>query len=354
MINGAGVSVPTEGGCRGPPQMRRDTASRVAPTASVAVMFDKAWSDREAWRAAGRSDAQLDAALRAGKIVPVTRGVHLPAGNADRWQQCSAVLSTQDQDAVISRRTAALVHDFPWMPQVWAAGAVCLDAPREDTTRSARAGVDRRLSLHLPEDVVDWRGLRVSSIARTAADLARYEPRFVVVPIIDGLLTQERCTREELIAVLDRMHRIRYSRRARGMIDESREGAASPRETTTRLGIVAAGLPVPDVNLIIREWDRVMAQGDLGYWRWMIWIEYDGFETHRDRRLFGVDPRKDRWLGGRGWNVMRLPNDDHRDPRAFHEQLAIAIADAPARIAALPASRSPELAAARRLLGIDQ
>ena len=48
---------------------------------------------------------------------------------------------------------------------------------------------------------------------------------------------------------------------------------------------------------------QILAQGDLGYWRWMIWIEYDGEEYHALRRFDGRDQRKDRWLSRRGWEV---------------------------------------------------
>jgi hypothetical protein len=315
-------------------------------------MAEPAWRDREALRALGWSDQRIDTELRRGSCRPVARGAHLPLIVADDlWQRCGAALTTQHPVAAISRRTAAVALDFPWLPGDWATATdICVDAPREDLTRSSRRGLSRRLSALPPEDIDVWRDLRITNHPRTAVDLARYEQRSVVVPILDWLLTEEVCTREQLRAVCDRMVRVQRVRRARQFIDLARAGVASPRETHTRLRITDAGLPEPDVNLEITCDGVVLAQGDLGYWRWLIWIEYDGKEWHDPRRARGDDQNKDRWLSRRGWEVMRLVNRDYHQPSVFLSQLADAIRDAPARIAALDPSRSPEARAARLLL----
>jgi len=319
-------------------------------------MTEPAWRDRRQLRSDGWTNGRLDNAIERGRLHAVTHGALLPATEfASLWQRCGAALSTQHPSAAISRRSAALAQQIPWLPDDWATSdLICVDAPREDLTRSARRGLDRRLSALPAEDVELWRGLRVTTDARTGVDIARYEPRHVAVPILDWLLTQQRCTREDMVYVIDRMVRVPHVRRARQFVDLARIGVASPRETHTRLQMLDACLPDPDVNLEILLDGTVVAQGDLGYWRWLIWIEYDGREFHEMRRFFGDDQTKDRWLGRRGWEVFRLTNKDHYSPSGFHRQLRAAIAEAPARIAALSPTRSPEVAAARVSLGIDQ
>ena len=318
-------------------------------------MPEPQWQLRSNLTAAGKSRVAIDGIVRSGAAVPCFRGVLLPEhATGDLWQRCGAALSTQHPEAMIGRETSALVHNFPWRPDSWAVRAICVDAPREDTTRSSRRGLDRRLSAIPPEDVWSWGGLRVASIARTAIDIARYHPRGLVLPILDGLLTQERCTRAELLECVDRMVRVPHVQRARQMVGDAREGVASPRETHTRLRIIDAGLPEPDVNLLIERGQQILAQGDLGYWRWMIWIEYDGEEYHALRRFDGRDQRKDRWLIRRGWEVIRLTNEDHHSPAEFLGQLEAAIREAPARVATMDPARSPEVAAARKLLRYDR
>jgi len=317
-------------------------------------MPEPAWRARAQLIALARTAADVDSAIRRGDLVRLSRDLYVPkAAASDVWQRAGGALSTQCSLAALSRRSAAVSHGFRWLPTAWHdLSPVCVDAPRDDTSRSARSGIDRNLSALPPEDVIIWQGLRITSAARTAVDLARFEQRQLAVSILDGVLTDEFCTKEDMFAVLDRMYRVPFSRRARALVDLARKGVDSPRETDTRLQIVGAGLPTPDVNLQIKEEGRCLAQGDLGYWQWLIWIDYDGREEHKERRANGSDQAKDRWLGRRGWDVFRVTNRDYHSPQLFLQQLAGAIRDAPARIAAMRPERSPEVAAARVLLGL--
>ena len=264
-------------------------------------------------------------------------------------------MATQREDAAISRETAAVIHGFAWLPDEWRDNRRDVDVTvaRDDLTRSARIGIDRRIADLPPEDVVRWRGLRITSAARTAVDLARFEKsRLFAIQLLDGVLRFEHCTREEMRAVLERMVRVPHVRRAGERLDLAREGVDSPQETKVRLQIIDTRLPVPDVNLQIWQNGILLAQGDLGYWRFLIWIEYDGVDVHTPLRMDGRDQQKDRFLARRGWEPFRLTKADVRAPRRFHDELAAAIAEAPARIAAMDPARSPEVGEARRLLGL--
>ena len=52
--------------------------------------------------------------------------------------------------------------------------------------------------------------------------MARYHSRGLVVPMLDGLLTQERCTRAELLECLDRMVGVPHVRRGLHLGDRHR------------------------------------------------------------------------------------------------------------------------------------
>ena len=311
------------------------------------------WQNRETLRAAGWSDADINSSLRDGSHVAVVRGVLLPITEADTlYQRCGAILSTQRKDAAVSHRHASLLHGWPWVPTPWhdPTTRVSVTVARDDLTRSSRRGIDRRIA-DLPEDDVTMvAGLRVTSQARTAVDIARTEPQLLAVQLIDWLLTNTTTTHDDLRAVTDRMVRVPGVCKARAAIDLARVGVDSPAETTARLQAVSASLPHPDTCLRIEEDGVLLARGDLGYWRWLIWIEYDGWEWHSSRGVFGSDRVRDRWVSRRGWEPMRITDRDIRSPRNWLGQLAGAIADAPARIAAMDASRSPEVAAAKALL----
>ena len=65
--------------------------------------------------------------------------------------------------------------------------------------------------------------------------------------------------------------------------------------------------------------------------------------THGD-----ADRPRARWLQRRGWNYMPFVDRDLANPSTLCREWLAAIADAPARIAALDPVRSPEVAAAWR------
>src|SRR4051794_20893279 len=134
---------------------------------TVAPMSQPAWRNRGELWSAGWSKAVVDNEIRRGRAESPVRGVLLPAGAANSlWQRCGAALSTQHPSAAITRRTAAIAHNFAWIPDGWRSSRdLCVDAPREDLTRSSRLGLDRRLSALPPEDVTLWDGLRIATEA---------------------------------------------------------------------------------------------------------------------------------------------------------------------------------------------
>jgi hypothetical protein len=113
------------------------------------------------------------------------------------------------------------------------------------------------------------------------------------------------------------------------------------------------GITGLDVNIKIHaDNGDLLARGDLGIKLLLIWGEYDGFTPHTERTTFRNDRPRHRWIGGRGWYVMRFVDVDLSRPAAVCREWRQAIADAPARIASLDPRRSPEVAEAWRALGL--
>lgn len=306
--------------------------------------------------ARGITRHQVDAALRGGEWLAAHRGVLLPrAQAADLTARCRAALRTQRDDAAVFGRTAALLLGLPAAPAAWAdtAHPIHIAVARDDTTRSRRRGIERHLRKVDPGDLTRVNGVPATSAARTLCDLAGAEPRLLGLAMMDAALRDSHCTADELRASAATFRTLRGARQIRELAGLARGGVDSPGESRARLAIVDAGLPTPDVRLELWDGTVLLARADLGYWRWLIWVEYDGFVVHTDRRTFRTDRHRDRWLARRGWEVMRLSDEDVRRPARFTGHLAAAIAEAPRRIAALPPGQSPEAAAARVTLGID-
>lgn len=98
---------------------------------------------------------------------------------------------------------------------------------------------------------------------------------------------------------------------ARGLVE-------SPKETELRLLLLARGFVEPEINLAVQVVDshgeRRGFRLDLSYREPRIAIEYDGDGHRTDRRQWLKDRRKDALLRGAGWEVVRVTQEDLRDP----------------------------------------
>jgi hypothetical protein len=305
-----------------------------------------------------QSSQRLDQDLRTGRSAAVFRGVHIDARLAGQLRvRAAAALLTQGSDAVLSHRPAAVLLGLRWLPAAWGDGNVGLEVtvPASDSHRH-RSGLRLHRRTLRASDVVMASGLPCTSPARTLIELAR-DPRLPVlllVQIIDGALRDRRCSLEDLAGVLDSMRGERYVERARRVVMRGRTGVDSPKETELRLTLEDGGIRDLDIGIEIRDHDGiVLARGDLGSRRLLLWGEYDGFDTHAQRPQFRGDRVGDRWLSRRGWHVLRFVDDDLARARRTCDEWRAAALAAPARIAALAPSTSPEVAAARRTLGLD-
>jgi hypothetical protein len=315
-------------------------------------------SPRRELLAAGATRGELDRDLRSGKTVSLFRGVHAAAGaEAHFTVRVRAAAATQAPTARVAMQTSAALHKLRWLPEQWSTpDAVIHFAVEPAETRDSRADLKLHRRQLAPADCVLVDGIACLPVDRTLVELARDPklPALLVVQIIDGALRDERTTKAELHACLARFPGLRGIARARGLVDRSREGVDSPQETRTRLMLEDAGITGLEVNIKIHDDDGfLLARGDLGIKRLLIWGEYDGFAPHTERATFRSDRAGDRWLKRRGWHVMRFTDEDLRRPARTCREWLAEIADAPARIQALDPRRSPEIAAARKGLGFD-
>ncbi len=176
----------------------------------------------------------------------------------------------------------------------------------------------------------------------------------VAVVAADSALRQGACTLEQLWLGVARLRGLKGVVSARSIVAASDPASRSPGETRLRLTLVDGGLPRPTANyLLVDEHGYVIAEGDLVYEEALIWLEYDGFLPHTQRDVFRNDRSRERMLRRRGWEIFRFVDTDLRTPRHVNADVAAALAQAPQRIAAMAADRSPEVAAGRRALGLS-
>jgi len=114
--------------------------------------------------------------------------------------------------------------------------------------------------------------------------------------------------------------------RVRAALDSARPGVESPKETETRLLLVAAGLSEPEVQHEVRDGGRLVARADLAYPQLRIAIEYEGDGHRTSREQWRRDVQRQRDLEDLGWIVIRVTELDLRDGgRALMHRLRRAI-----------------------------
>ncbi|MGH3384620.1 MAG: DUF559 domain-containing protein [Nocardioidaceae bacterium] len=239
--------------------------------------------------------------LRTTEFRPVFYGVHVLAGVRDSTLlRARAAMRITDPSAFISHVTAAELHDL-------------CPPDRAGTDVSTPRGISRPqvdgINAHQanPAATVVLRdGIRVSSPVQAFLDLAGVQGVGLVdlVVVGDRLVRKGHVTESDLVAAAEDWPG-RGRRRALRAARLVRKGVDSPMETRLRLLIVLAGLPEPQVNVILRrrdgEWEIRL---DLSYPLQKVIIEYDGRQHATSSRQWLHDLERREQLDGWGWRLV--------------------------------------------------
>jgi Transcriptional regulator, AbiEi antitoxin len=197
--------------------------------------------------AAGYSPAEVVARLRRGSWRRLRRGVYAGADLVPDLAPLAAALAVLPARAALSHRSAAVVHGLP---------LVGTQVPVAEVTVPGAAARRRRdLVVHgrpLPEDHVEQRhGLRVTTAARTAVDIARLQPFHAAVATVDAAVRTG--VPKDLLDRLVASEVGPFSRRARRVVAFADARAESPGESLSRVAIAGHGLPAPELQAPIHD-----------------------------------------------------------------------------------------------------
>ncbi|MCE3554895.1 hypothetical protein LWC33_26000 [Pseudonocardia sp. RS11V-5] len=212
---------------------------------------------------AGSTAAEIRRMRSSGTLALVRRGAstdpaddRLETPEARHALLVQATLPLLAKGSVISHASAAVLHGL----RLW---AVRLD--QVHVTRDATSGgrTSRRLHLHTArlhdDEVVEVDGVAVTSLARTAVDLARTLPYEQAVVAVDSALDLRRArtpgraplTRVDWDDAIGRATGWPGGPAARRVGRFAADGAESAGESRSRIAIVAAGLPPPVLQLVV-------------------------------------------------------------------------------------------------------
>lgn len=253
---------------------------------------------------AGRTDlidltsrADVDRALREGRIVRVARGKYaLPM--ADQARRAAAALH-----GVASHRSAAAAHGWE-LKTLPAHPCVTVDTDRSIAV-SRRAGVELHWSRLDETDVQEgW----VTSPERTFVDCSRHLPFDEALAAADSALRHGHLTPQRL-RELGADARGPGSAQTRRVALEATGQAANPFESTLR----AIALDVPDLRLrpqVLVVEHPFSIRPDLSDAALRIALEADSFTWHGSRDALKRDCRRYNLLVLAGWRVLRFTWED--------------------------------------------
>ncbi|WP_026555451.1 hypothetical protein [Arthrobacter sp. 35W] len=259
---------------------------------------------------------------KASDLITVSRGIRIPR-DADAAGPAALRAYTEiDESSVLTHIAAAHVWGMP-LPAVHAGDwRVHIARPRGRAKPRRANVVGHQLTL-LPGEVVEVDGVRTTSPARTWLDLARlagFGRLEELVAAGDSVVCahgpdfpqprEALCSIDDLRRMVAAHAGMRGVRMAREAVERVRVGADSAPETFLRLALVDAGLPEPELNVILRSpLGKPVVWPDAAYPQWRISLQYDG-EHHGGSDQHRSDMRRADSTEAAGWLEVRVGWED--------------------------------------------
>ena len=207
---------------------------------------------------------------------------------------------------VLAGFSASALHGSKWIDPSRPAEIIHTNRRRAGGVRVCEERIE-------PDEIAVVDGMRVTTPARTALDLARRHPTDTAVAAVDALVQATELKMVDVEQLVDRYRGRRGMKAARialGLVDG---GAQSPKETWLRLLLVRAGFPQPQTQIVVHnEWGWPDAYLDMGWEDIKVAAEYDGEQHQTSRYHYLKDIRRLEKLERRyGWIVVRVVAEDH-------------------------------------------
>jgi hypothetical protein len=207
------------------------------------------------------------------------------------------------RQAVIAGQSAAVLHGAKWVD------ARC---PAEVLWQNRRppSGIHAWSVGFATDEVELIGGMRVTTPARTALDLACRYPVGKAVAAIDALARATHLKIADVELLADRYKGRRGIRKARAVLDLVDPGAESPQETWLRLLVIRHGFPRPQTQIpVYDEYGALIAVLDMGWEDIKLALDYEG-DHHRNPVRFNKDIRRHDHVTELGWMDIRVTSRD--------------------------------------------
>lgn len=251
--------------------------------------------------------------LRNAGFRRLARGVYATADTPDTMDvRCRAALLAMPDGSLISHWSALSLLGLAERP----AEPIHVSIPPGASVPRHQPGI-RVHERAVGNESLLVAGIPIAGAGRTLVDMAPHLTHRQLIVVGDAMVRraggldalvvqmQREAGRREVVKARDAARRVRF-------------GVDSPQETLIRLAVVDAGLPEPEVGIIVRdeagEW---IGQGDLGYRELRIVMQFEGDVHRTNRRRWRQDIARDESFIAAGWRVLRATGDDVIRPAAF-------------------------------------
>jgi hypothetical protein len=211
---------------------------------------------------------------------------------------------------VIAGLTASALHGAKWVDDTAPIELIWANARPPRGLRT----YDMRLDSSEFAELGDTAGMAITTIDRTAFDIARRGRLDEAIARLDALGNATGLTAEGVLAVARRHRGARGLRQLRAALHLYDPGAQSPRETWLRLLMIRAGYPRPETQIRVTSPDGLRRYYlDMGWREMMLALEYDGEHHRTDPVQYAYDIQRSEDVAELGWTRVRVVKK-HRAP----------------------------------------
>jgi hypothetical protein len=252
-------------------------------------------------------------ALRAGRLTPYTLRSRFVAMHPDVYiakdAQITAITRAKAgylwtrREGIVAGQSAAALHSAKW---------VDARRPAEVLWPNRRPPADIRVwsDQVAAEEIKMIDGIRVTTPARTALDIACRYPLGRAVAAIDALARATHLKTADVELLAERYKGRRGIRNARRVLDLVDPGAESPKETWLRLLVIRHGFPRPQTQIpVYDEYGALIAVLDMGWEEIKLALDHEG-DHHRNPVRFNTDIRRHDSVTELGWTDIRVTSRD--------------------------------------------
>jgi len=236
---------------------------------------------------------------------PMFRGVYMPKNATPTLgDRMVGAWLTSDRRGVIAGVAASALHGAKWVDPT---------EPIEllvDERRRQR-GLQIRMDRWGTDEVTTVADLPVTTPARTAFELGRYQTRALAIGRLDALMRAAPFSTAEVRFLMDRYGPVRGVRQLRELLPYIDGGAESLKESWLRMLLINKGFPVPETQIPVYDGDEPFAFLDMGWPELQLAVEYDGDQHRKDRAQYLKDRRRMPRIQHRSWEVLSFVKEDN-------------------------------------------